>query len=217
MVRHAKSTRNFPDDGELATVTADATSPFNASVEPSMPTPLSPTITSNQLLLRLLSLQRVIHPAYTPTNLALLQRPGGVNIRGVRAEGDRAMVARHFGALTNALRWKNATIMKDFLTRHLSLDVSIPNLEFPYPLSYTCMNTSSIRHFGYISHVDDSKLLFVAEMANNKKICIKFVCHYSKDVHALCASKGFAKGFALTLKGFRELPGWMAYGSYGDD
>ena len=57
------------EDGELAT--ADATSPSNASVEPSMPTPLSPTITSNQLLPA--TLQRVLHPAYAPINLALLQ------------------------------------------------------------------------------------------------------------------------------------------------
>ena len=35
------------------------------------------------------------------------------------------------------------------------------------------------------------------------KICIKFVRHYSKDAHALCACKGFAP----LLKGFEQLPG----------
>jgi hypothetical protein len=49
----------------------------------------------------------------------------------------------------------------------------------------------------------DSKLLFSAETADDEKICIKFVHHYSKDVHTFCASEGFGP----TLKGFEELPG----------
>jgi serine/threonine protein kinase len=51
--------------------------------------------------------------------------------------------------------------------------------------------------------MDDAKLLFSAETADDERICIKFVRHYSKDIHAFCASKGFA----LTLKAFEELPG----------
>jgi len=51
--------------------------------------------------------------------------------------------------------------------------------------------------------MDDSKLLFSAETADDEKICIKFVRHYSKDVRPFCASKGFA----LTSKGFEDLPG----------
>jgi serine/threonine protein kinase len=50
--------------------------------------------------------------------------------------------------------------------------------------------------------MDDSKLLFAAA-EDSEKICIKFVRHYSKEVHAFCASKGFAP----TLKGFEELAG----------
>ena len=51
--------------------------------------------------------------------------------------------------------------------------------------------------------MDDSKLLFAAETADDENICIKFVRHYSKDVHAFCASKGFAP----ILEGFQVLPG----------
>jgi len=56
--------------------------------------------------------------------------------------------------------------------------------------------------------MDGSKLLFTAaETGGDEKICIKFVRRYSKDVHAFCASRGFAP----ILKGFQELPGgwWM--------
>src|SRR5882762_8922245 len=80
----------------------------------------------------------------------------------------------------------------------------IPSLEFPYPLSYTCINTSSIHHFRYLSHMDDSKLLFSAKMADDENICVKFVHHYLKDIHTFCASKGFPT---------RQ----MAHDSYRDD
>jgi hypothetical protein len=53
-----------------------------------------------------------------------------------------------------------------------------------------------------VSH-DNSKPLFAAETADDERICVKFVRHYSKDVHKFCASKGFAP----KLEGFEELPG----------
>jgi len=112
----------------------------------------------------------------------------------------RVMAARHFGALRNALH-----SLEQCYNEELSGKTPLsPNLEFPYPLSYSCINTSSIRAFTYASHMHDSKLLFAAtETASNEKICIKFVRHYSKDVHTFCASKGFAP----TLKGFKKLSG----------
>jgi hypothetical protein len=112
----------------------------------------------------------------------------------------RAMIARHFGALRNALR-----SLEQCYEQELSNKAPRPiaNLEFPYPLSYTCVNTSSIRHFRYLSHMDDSKLLFAAETDDDEKVCIKFARHYSKDVHTFCASGGFGP----TLKGFEGLPG----------
>src|SRR6266478_384308 len=109
----------------------------------------------------------------------------------------RMLAARHFGALRNALSSLEQCYDKE-------LYINTHNLEFPYPSSYTYINTSSIRHFEYISHMDASKLLFAAaETANNEKICVKFVRRYSKEVHAFCASECFAP----TLKGFEELPG----------
>jgi hypothetical protein len=114
----------------------------------------------------------------------------------------RTMTARHFGALRNALRSLEQCYDKE-LSHKVPLTRHIPNLQFPYPLSYTCINTSLIRHFRYLSHMDNSKLLFTAETDDDKKLCIKFVRHYSKDVHTFCASEGFGP----TLKGFEELPG----------
>jgi hypothetical protein len=114
----------------------------------------------------------------------------------------RVMAACHFGALRNALHSLKQCYDEE-LSNKISPTRPIPNLKFPYPLSYSCINTSSIRHFRYLSHMDNAKLFFSAETANDKKICIKFVRHYSKDVHTFCASKGFAP----TLNGFEELPG----------
>jgi hypothetical protein len=114
----------------------------------------------------------------------------------------RAMTSHHFGALRNALCSLEQCYDRE-LSNKAPLTRPIPNLEFPYPLLYTCINTSSIRHFRYLSHMDHTKLLFSAETANDKKICIKFVRHYSKDVHTFCASEGFGP----TLKGFDGLPG----------
>ena len=113
----------------------------------------------------------------------------------------REMAARHIGALRKAL-----CSLKQCYDEELSRPTPLrPNLGFPYPLSYPCFNNPSlIRHFRYTSQMDNSKLLFAAaELDDNEKICIKFVRHYSKDVHAFCASEGFAP----TLKGFNELPG----------
>jgi RIO1 family len=112
----------------------------------------------------------------------------------------RAMIAHHFGALRNALR-----SLEQCYEQELSNKAPRPiaNLEFLYPLWYTCISTSSIRHFRYLSHMDDSKLLFAAETDDDEKICIKFIRHYSKDVHTFCASEGFGP----ILKGFEELPG----------
>jgi len=112
------------------------------------------------------------------------------------------MAAHHFGALKKALHSLEQCYNEE-------LPPSIPSLEFPYPLSYPCINnTSLIRPFTYESHMDHSKLLFAAaETADGEKICIKFVRHYSTDVHKFCASKGFAPA----LKGFEKLAGgwWM--------
>src|SRR6266481_7297207 len=85
----------------------------------------------------------------------------------------RAMAACHFGALRNALRSLEQCYDEE-LSNKAPLTRPIPNLEFPYPLSYTCIDTSSIRHFRYLSYMDDSKLLFSAETADDEKICIKY-------------------------------------------
>ena len=75
--------------------------------------------------------------------------------------------------------------------------------KFPYPPSYTCIAMSSIHHIKYVTQMDRSKLLFSANTTDDERICIKFVCCYSKDVHEFCSSKGFAP----KLKGFQKLPG----------
>lgn len=111
-----------------------------------------------------------------------------------------AIATRHFGALRNALR-----LLEQCYHEELSSKTPLtPDLEFLYPSSYSCIRTSLVCSFTYISQIDDSKLLFSAtKTADNEVICIKFVRRYSKDVHMFCASKGLAPA----LKGFQELPG----------
>ena len=58
----------------------------------------------------------------------------------------------------------------------------------------------STHYFRYISHMDNFKLFLAAKRANDKKICIKFIHHYLKDIDTFCASEGFD----LTLKGFKD-------------
>ncbi|KAJ8580322.1 hypothetical protein M405DRAFT_778345 [Rhizopogon salebrosus TDB-379] len=122
----------------------------------------------------------------------------------------RTMVARHVGALRNALQSLKTCYDSELHTTLPSpnpdlkfLDSEFPDATFPYPYSYTCMETSSTRHFTYISQMDTTKLLFAARTMDNEKICIKFVHRYSKDVHRRCASEYFAPA----LYGFENLPG----------
>lgn len=112
-----------------------------------------------------------------------------------------AMNARHFGALKKALASLKQCYDEEMADEGPRAQ---PNYtDYPYPLSYTCIETLSIHHFSYLSQIDVSKLLFTAVTTNEETICIKFVRHYSKAVHQFCASEGFAP----TLKGFDELPG----------
>lgn len=55
----------------------------------------------------------------------------------------------------------------------------------------------------YISENDNTKLLFSGKTTDDKMLCIKFVCHYSREVHERCASAGYA----LALYGFENLSG----------
>lgn len=138
----------------------------------------------------------------------------------------RAMIARHIGALKKALqslkkRYKHMesntmspspdpdhefpdSEESPFPDPDLRFpDSSFPNARFPYPSSYTCVETSSTCHFTYISQMDDKKLLFSAKTTDDKILCIKFVRRYSREVHERCASGGFAPA----LYGFEDLPG----------
>lgn len=123
----------------------------------------------------------------------------------------RVMIARHVAALRKALRSLSECYKRMFSNTtslspdaHLQfLDSEFPNAMFPYPYSYTCIGTSSTCHFTYSHQMDTTKLLFSARTTDEKMLCIKFVRHYSKEVHQRCASGGFAPA----LYGFEHLPG----------
>ncbi|KAG1849202.1 hypothetical protein F4604DRAFT_95669 [Suillus subluteus] len=123
----------------------------------------------------------------------------------------RAMVARHVGALRKAVQslsecYKNMLSNTTSLSPdpHLKfLDSEFPDPRFPYPYSYTCIETSSTCHFTYCRRMDTTKPLFSVKTTDDKTLCVKFVRHYCKEAHQRCASGGFAP----VLHGFEKLPG----------
>jgi hypothetical protein len=62
---------------------------------------------------------------------------------------------------------------------------------------------TKIYNFSYNSQPLPDKLLFIGTLQTGKRICIKFVRHYSDKAHAFCASMEFAPA----LIGFERLPG----------
>ncbi|KAG1812750.1 hypothetical protein EV424DRAFT_1473537 [Suillus variegatus] len=99
----------------------------------------------------------------------------------------RAMVARHIGALRKALL--------SLLACYQSMTSPSPNQElefldskfqdpmFPYPYSFTCIETSLTCDFLYYNQMGQSRLLFSAvKTTDDKTLCIKFVRRYSKDL-----------------------------------
>ncbi|KAG2060474.1 hypothetical protein BDR06DRAFT_1053669 [Suillus hirtellus] len=121
------------------------------------------------------------------------------------------MIARHVGALRKALlsllecyERMSSNITSPSTDPHLKfLDSEFPDPSFPYSYSYTCIETLSPCRFTYCHQMDTTKLLFSAKTTDDKMLCIKFIHHYSKEVHQQCASGGFAP----ILHGFECLPG----------
>ncbi|KAG2339563.1 hypothetical protein BDR05DRAFT_938849 [Suillus weaverae] len=103
----------------------------------------------------------------------------------------QVMAARTFGALKIAI---------EKLTHLYSqpippLKPEDPSLGCPYPRSYTT-STGQIQEFSYdkTQKLRD-KLIFFGKTVGDavgRKICIKFVRHYSREAHDFCASKGHA-------------------------
>jgi Lipopolysaccharide kinase (Kdo/WaaP) family len=86
-----------------------------------------------------------------------------------------------------------------------------PRSIFPYPTSFTSLDTRSETVFSYTDQLEEDegqskRLIFfgtVAEGRTEVPICIKFVRHYSRDAHLHCAQSGVAPN----LRGFEQLPG----------
>ncbi|KAG1767473.1 hypothetical protein EV702DRAFT_1146694 [Suillus placidus] len=103
----------------------------------------------------------------------------------------QVMAARTFGALKIAI---------EKLTHLYSqpippLKPEDPSLGCPYPRSYTT-STGQIQEFSYDETQSlRGQLIFFGKTVGDavgRKICIKFVRHYSREAHDFCASKGHA-------------------------
>jgi hypothetical protein len=73
----------------------------------------------------------------------------------------------------------------------------------PYPAMFTSYEGRGRHSFEYQAEIAGRSLLFEAKMRDGKRICIKFVRGYGKDVHIWCANKGFAP----KLIAYEVLPG----------
>ncbi|KAG1898721.1 uncharacterized protein F5891DRAFT_1129342 [Suillus fuscotomentosus] len=97
------------------------------------------------------------------------------------------MVARHIGAFRKALRsllacYQGMTSPSPDQDLEF-LDSKFQDPMFPYPYSFTCMETLLTCDFTYYNQMDQSRLLFSAvKMTDDKKLCIKFVRCYSKEL-----------------------------------
>ena len=103
----------------------------------------------------------------------------------------QAMTARTFGALKIASE-KIAKLYSQSIPRLAAGDESLGR---PYPGSYA-HSGGRIQEFSYNrTQILEDRLIFFGETVGDeagKKICIKFVRHYSREAHDFCASKGHA-------------------------
>jgi hypothetical protein len=84
-------------------------------------------------------------------------------------------LARHFGALKNAIR----SLKQCY--KALQNPALLENLDSQFPdlRTYRSLETESTVNFEYLCQIDKKKLLFVGETEHTEKICIKFVRRYS--------------------------------------
>lgn len=68
---------------------------------------------------------------------------------------------------------------------------------------YNILPSGPSRQFEYQSQSFPSKLAFSSKTDKGEDICIKFVTHYSKEAHEICASRGIAP----RLRGYEMLRG----------
>jgi hypothetical protein len=112
-----------------------------------------------------------------------------------------AMATQFFYAFRNA-----ASSLKDYyetLNRKPPLvPLSIEEAQFPYLVTFTHLLHSTEIHFSLIQQPYPDKLIFLGVTVPHM-ILVKFVQHYSKDLHLHCA----AMGHAPPLLGFQKLPG----------
>jgi hypothetical protein len=112
----------------------------------------------------------------------------------------QTMAARTFGALKIAIAKLETLYSKAILP----LEHQDPFLSCPYFRRYTD-SMDQIHEFTYnkIQILRDRRIFFGNTVNSAKKICLKFVKHYSPEVHQFCADKGQAP----KLIAYNHLPG----------
>ncbi|KAF8623880.1 hypothetical protein AX15_006152 [Amanita polypyramis BW_CC] len=118
----------------------------------------------------------------------------------------RKMTASCISAFSSAVQSLKAHYNEPFYHQTSTVDDIYPSVHniFPYPVSFKSDISGSSKEFIYYSLVKSGKLIFRGEISDtHEKICIKFVQHYSLEVHSFCASISCAP----KLLAFEPLPG----------
>ena len=115
----------------------------------------------------------------------------------------RKMTARYISAFASAVQSLEAHYNEPLYHQTSTVYPSVCDI-FPYPVSFKSDTSGSSKEFNYHSLVKSGKLIFRGEISDtHEKICVKFVQHYSPEVHRFCASINCAP----KLLAFEQLPG----------
>jgi serine/threonine protein kinase len=116
------------------------------------------------------------------------------------------MTASCISAFASAVQSLEAHYNEPLYHQTSAVDGVYPSVRdiFPYPVSFRSDTLGSSKEFIYHSLVKSGKLIFRGEISDtHEKICIKFVQHYSPEVHSSRASISCAP----KLLAFEPLPG----------
>jgi hypothetical protein len=116
----------------------------------------------------------------------------------------RSMVARHLRAFNNATRTLEAYYRGLSSGAHHASSPQQSQL-FPYPTTFTAPWDNCQRRFNfeYLSQPFENELIFFGSLSDHQPVCVKFVAHYSTEIHRHTESLGCAP----KLYGFETMPG----------
>jgi hypothetical protein len=110
--------------------------------------------------------------------------------------------ARHIGALKNAAKTLWQYCNDGLSAASESNEPNHPQM-YPHPTTYEDLGDSTQQDFRYVSSMAGGNLVFVCQVGDSRRVCVKFSRRYSQEVHDFCARGDFAP----KLLGYKVIPG----------